>query len=111
MAEDISYKIMRLLLLFDMPNLTDDEKRAYRQFRDAIIDDGFMMLQYSVYVRYCQNDSDALKHIERVKNKRPKYGNIRIIKVTENQYVSMVMIQGEKTTQEQAISEEQLLFI
>lgn len=111
MVEDISYKIMRLFLLFDMPVLTDDEKRVYRHFREAVMDDGFMMLQYSVYVRYCQNDSDAEKHIERVKKMKPKYGNIRILKVTENQYVSMVMVQGEKTTQEKVISDEQLFFI
>ena len=111
MAEDISYKIMRLFLLFDMPVLTDDEKREYRHFREAVMDDGFMMLQYSVYVRYCQNDSDAEKHVGRVKKMKPKYGNIRILKVTENQYVSMVMVQGEKSSQEKAISDEQLFFI
>lgn len=110
-ANDVSYKIMRLILLFDMPVQTDDEKREYRHFRESVMDDGFMMMQFSVYVRYCENDSDAEKHIIRVKKMKPKYGNIRILKITENQYTSMIMIQGEKTQQEEAITSEQLFFI
>lgn len=108
---DVSYKIMRLMVLFDMPVQTDDQKREYRHFRDFIMDDGFNMLQYSIYVRYCTNDSDATKHIERITKKKPKYGNVRIIKVTENQFASMIMIQGEKDEQEQIVSPEQLLFL
>ena len=111
MAEEISYKIMRLILLFDMPVLTDDQKKEYRHFRENVMDDGFMMLQYSVYVRYCQNDSDAEKHIERVKKMKPAYGNIRILRVTENQFNSMIMIQGEKSEQEKMVTAEQLFFI
>ena len=110
-AIDASYKIMRLFVLFDMPVKTDDEKREYRKFRDFIMDDGFMMLQYSVYTRYCANDSDAQKHIDRIQKKKPKYGNIRILKVTENQFKSMIMVSGQKSEQEECISPEQLLFI
>lgn len=102
---------MRLMILFDMPVLTDKQKLEYRHFRDDIMDDGFMMLQYSVYVRYCQNDADAEKHIERVKKMKPAYGNVRILKITENQYSSMVIIQGEQTEQELSITSEQLLFL
>lgn len=106
-----SYKNMRLMVLFDMPVQTKDELREYRKFRDYIMDDGFMMLQYSVYVRYCPNDSDAIKHIDRVMKKRPKYGNVRILKVTENQFSSMILVAGEKDEQEQCIGPEQLLFL
>lgn len=111
MATDTSYKIMRLMVLFDMPVKTDEERREYRKFRDHIMDDGFMMLQFSVYTRYCANDSDAQKHIDRVLKKKPKYGNVRILKITENQFSSMVMVSGEKSEQEESISPEQLLFI
>lgn len=106
-----SYKNMRLMLLFDLPVITDAQKREYRIFRDNIIDDGFIMLQYSVYVRYCQNDSDADKHIERVKKMQPKYGNVRIIKITENQFTSMIVVQGETSEQEEVTTDEQLLFL
>lgn len=106
-----SYKNMRLMVLFDMPVQTKDELREYRKFRDYIMDDGFMMLQYSVYVRYCPNDSDAIKHIDRVLKKQPKYGNVRILKITENQFSAMIVVAGEKSEQEQCIGPEQLLFL
>lgn len=106
-----SYKNMRLMVLFDMPVQTKDELREYRKFRDYIMDDGFMMLQYSVYVRYCPNDSDATKHIDRVLKKQPKYGNVRILKVTENQFSAMIVVAGEKSEQEQCVGSEQLLFL
>jgi CRISPR-associated protein Cas2 len=107
----VSYRIMRLMVLFDMPVLTDDERREYVHFRNFIMDDGFMMLQYSVYTRYCANDSDADKHCKRVQDYKPKYGNIRILKITENQFASMVFVAGEKSDQEKAETDEQLLFI
>lgn len=109
--ERISYKIMRLIVLFDMPVLTEDERREYTHFRSFIMDDGFMMLQYSVYTRYCANDSDADKHMKRIEDYKPKYGNVRILKVTENQFTSMVLVAGEKSDQEKAETDEQLLFI
>jgi len=106
-----SYRIMRLLVLFDMPVSTDDEKREYRHFHDFIMDDGFMMIQYSVYARFCNNDSDAAKHVGRILGFKPKYGNIRILKITENQFISMILVSGEKTEQEEKETSEQLLFI
>lgn len=51
---------MRLLLMFDMPVITPEDKQNYSQFRKKIIDDGFMMIQFSVYVRICKNQDDVI---------------------------------------------------
>jgi len=99
------------MVLFDMPVLSDEERREYVHFRNFIMDDGFMMLQYSVYTRYCANDSDADKHCKRIQDYKPKYGNVRILKITENQFTSMVLVAGEKSEQEKAETDQQLLFI
>lgn len=69
------------------------------------------MLQYSVYVRICPNDSDMDKQIGRVRGFNPKYGDIRILKITENQYTSMIMVHGEKSSQEMAMESNDLLVI
>lgn len=108
---DASYKNMRLLVLFDMPVEKADQRKEYARFRKKIMDDGFMMLQFSVYSRYCNNDSDAEKHIKRVKDMKPKYGNVRILKVTENQFESMVLVQGVKSEQEIIETDDQLTVI
>ena len=105
------YKNMRLFVMFDMPVETTAQKREYAKFRKYIKKDGFLMLQFSVYVRYCNNDSDADKHVKRIKDFKPKYGNIRMIKVTENQFENMIMVAGDKNQQELTETREQLLVI
>lgn len=109
--DDSFYRIMRLVLIFDMPVKTKAERKEYTKFRDYIMDDGFMMLQYSVYTRMCPNDTSVDKHIARVKMFKPKYGNIRIIKVTENQFLNMVMVHGDKLEQEQVDLSDDLVII
>lgn len=111
MKDDSYYRIMRLIILFDMPVQTKEQKREYVKFRDYIMDDGFLMLQYSVYIRMCPNDFSVGKHIARIKAFKPKFGNIRIIKVTENQFVNMEIIHGEKLEQEKADLSEDLIVI
>lgn len=108
---DNGYKNMRLIVMFDMPVETTVQKREYSKFRKYIKKDGFLMLQFSVYVRYCNNDSDAEKHIKRIKDFKPKYGNIRMIKITENQFENMIMVAGDRNEQEILETREQLLII
>ena len=55
----MSYKIMRVVVLFDLPTNTKGERRAATQFRKFLLDDGFNMLQYSVYTRLCPNRDSA----------------------------------------------------
>ena len=105
------YKNMRLIVMFDMPVETAAQRKEYSKFRKHIIKDGFTMLQFSVYTRYCNNDSDAEKHVKRIKDFKPKHGNIRMIKITENQFENMIMISGEKNDQEIIETREQLLVI
>ena len=49
----MDYKIMRMLCMFDLPVETEEERRAYRIFRKNLMQEGFVMMQYSVYVRVC----------------------------------------------------------
>lgn len=95
-----SYKLMRLIVLFDLPMITNEDKRQYTKFRKFILEDGFSMMQFSVYMRFCKNAVDADKHIARVKQLSPKKGNIRILEVTEKQYEDMILVIGEKSATE-----------
>lgn len=47
------YRVMRLMIMFDLPVLTSENRRNYRKFRKALINEGFLMMQYSIYVRVC----------------------------------------------------------
>lgn len=97
-------------MVFDLPVKTKKERRQATQFRKALLDDGFEMLQYSVYTRICANRDSANMHLNRVKRFAPVTGSIRMLMVTENQYSEMAVIAGEKSTQEEKLSVEQLSF-
>lgn len=86
--------------MFDMPTITNEDKKNYSKFRDNLIDDGFIMIQYSIYVRICKNQDDITKHINRVKMFTPEKGNIRLLQVTEKQYEQMIMLRGIKNDDE-----------
>lgn len=86
--------------MFDMPTITIEDRKNYSKFRDNLIDDGFIMIQYSIYVRICKNQDDITKHINRVKMFTPEKGNIRSLQVTEKQYEQMIMLRGIKNDDE-----------
>lgn len=106
----MSFRFMRSIVIFDLPVKTKKERRIATQFRKALLDDGFEMLQFSVYTRICVNRDNANMHIERIKKVAPKHGSIRMLMVTENQYSEMLVIAGQKTEQENKVSYEQLSF-
>lgn len=91
---------MRVLVLFDLPTATKSERREYAKFRKFLIKDGYDMLQFSVYSRITQNHDDANKHIERLNRNLPPKGSIRVLKITEKQYSSMLIILGTLTATE-----------
>lgn len=107
----VIYDQMRLIVFFDMPVDTKKHQKAYIEFRKFLLDDGFIMLQYSVYSRFCHNLADCEKHINRIKKNSPKLGNIRLLKITEKQYQNMIMIYGEESENELINDSEYLVSI
>lgn len=105
------YKIMRVLCMFDLPVETDAERRAYRIFRKNLIKEGFIMMQYSVYVRVCPNRDYARRLEARIQKFIPLEGNVRLLCVTEKQYADMKLLVGSRTTAETAIGTERLIVI
>lgn len=105
------YTRMKVICFFDLPTETNDEKRAYRNFRKILIENGFFMLQYSVYVRTCPNRVFAKKYIPKLKAKAPAIGSIRFLIITEKQYDDMVIILGDKSAQEIISTEERIIVI
>ncbi len=106
-----SYRNMRVMVLFDLPSVSKVEKRNYVRFRKRIMEDGFMMLQFSIYVRYCRNPQDAKKHIQRIESFAPRDGNIRILCITEHQFEEMILLVGEESETEKTVKKEYLVVI
>lgn len=96
------------MLFFDLPVKTKKDRRAYANFRKDLIRKGYMMIQYSVYVKIFANRDSATNHIKILKRDLPKKGQIRIMLVTEKQYAKMEIILGGISMQEQRLTSEVL---
>ncbi|GEP23986.1 MAG: CRISPR-associated endonuclease Cas2 [Lentilactobacillus diolivorans] len=86
---------MRLMVMFDLPVETSEERRAYRKFRKALINEGFLMIQFSVYVRVCVTRQSADFMEKRIAAISPDSGIIQSLMLTEKQYNDMHFILGE----------------
>ena len=90
------YRIMWLLVLFDLPTETKKDKKAYALFRKNLIKDGFTMFQFSIYIRHCASMENAEVHKKRVKSFLPEFGNVGIICITDKQFGNIELSYGTK---------------
>lgn len=89
---------MRIIVFFDLPNIYTQDKRNYLKFRKHLINDGFIMLQESVYSKISLNSQQAQLIINKLKSKAPKKGLIQVLTITEKQYSQIEYIIGEPNT-------------
>ena len=68
------YRVMWVLVLFDLPTETKKDRKIYLEFRKKLLKDGFTMFQFSIYVRHCASKENADVHIRRVKSFLPDFG-------------------------------------
>lgn len=86
---------MWLFAMFDLPVDDKEAKRAYRQFRKALVREGFSMLQYSVYARYCPTEDASDVYRRRVQLALPDEGRVRLLSVTDRQFGKMEVFDGK----------------
>ncbi len=89
------YRIMWILVLFDLPTETKKEKKSYSNFRKSLLCDGFSMFQFSIYLRHCPSRENAEVHIRRVKKSLPPSGKVGILCITDKQFGQMEFFCGE----------------
>ena len=90
------YRIMWLYVFFDLPTETKQDVRAANQFRKYLLNDGFNMFQFSIYLRHCSSRENAKVHEKRVKRHLPKKGKVGILTVTDKQFGMMEIFHGKK---------------
>lgn len=98
-----------LMVFFDLPVGTKTERRHATRFRNFLKDDGYMMLQFSVYARVCRGEEAVSKHIARVTGNLPPQGSIRALQVTDRQYARMRLLLGEAKQTEKTGSKQMVL--
>lgn len=107
----MKYRIMRLLCMFDLPVETEQEKREYRIFRKKLLREGFIMIQYSVYVRTCPSREHCNRLEKRIQKITPEKGNVRLLMVTEKQYAEMKLLVGSRNETEKKIGTERMIIL
>lgn len=106
----MSYRFMRVLVFFDLPVVSLDDRRSYSRFRKYLLRNGFMMLQESVYCKLALNAIVANSIISNVKQNVPEKGLVELLTVTERQFSKMEILVGEGHN-EVLNSDERLVFL
>ncbi len=90
-----SLRFMRILVFFDLPMKTLEDMRSYRKFRKALIKNGFIMMQESVYCKLLTTPSVENSVRNLIHKNKPEKGIVQTLLVTEKQFSKMEFIVGE----------------
>ena len=101
---------MRTLVMFDLPTETNEDKRNYRNFRKALIKNGFLMMQESVYCRLLITPTAEKAAVEAIRKYKPPKGLVQVLTVTEKQFAKMEYMVGESES-EVIDSDERLIIL
>lgn len=106
----MSYRFMRILIMFDLPVTTASDRQEYTKFRKYLIKSGFLMMQESIYCKMAPNSTLADAVINNVRKNKPEKGLVQVLKITEKQYAKMEFIVGEGKS-EVLSSDERLVIL
>jgi len=98
------------MVLFDLPTETKKERKVAAKFRKTLLNDGFSMFQFSIYLRFCASRENAEVHIRRVKATLPDRGKIGILHITDKQFGMMEIFYGLKKTEIESPAQQLELF-
>lgn len=90
-----AYRVMWLFVFFDLPVATEKDRKAYTRFRNGLLDDGFSMMQFSVYIRNCASRESLEVHAKRVRSIIPNEGHVAIMQVTDRQFGAVEHMWGK----------------
>lgn len=110
MSRISEYRVMWVLVLFDLPTETKRNRKDATQFRKNLIKDGFTMFQFSIYIRHCASYENAQVHVKRVKSILPEYGHVGIICITDKQFGNIELFYGKQMYEVTAPGQQLELF-
>jgi CRISPR-associated protein Cas2 len=90
------YRMAWVLVFFDLPVGSPDERKAANNFRKDLIHDGYMMVQFSVYARPCGTAERVETQVRRLKAKIPKQGEVRGLMISDAQWGRMIIMRSQQ---------------
>ena len=104
------YRSLWILVFFDLPTETKKDRQVATRFRKHLLNDGFSMFQFSIYMRFCASRENSEVHIRRLKNNLPPHGKIGFMQVTDKQFGMMEIFYGQKSVETEKPSQQLELF-
>ena len=101
---------MWLFAMFDLPVDTPKARKEYSRFRVGLLKQGFSMMQYSVYSRYCNSEEKSKIISKQIKKMLPPEGEVRLLAVTERQFGKMSVFYGKKKAPTEKPPDQLMLF-
>ena len=101
---------MWLFVFFDLPTNTKAERKLASGFRKSLLQDGFVMMQFSVYIRECPSKEKINVHVKRVKSIVPEDGKVSILTVTDKQYGNIINMWSSNNSPPQEHQTQLMLF-
>lgn len=92
------FRFMRIIIFFDLPTETAKDRKIYSKFRKMLINEGFIMMQESVYSKIALNQSIANSIKEKIRKNKPPHGLVQMLEITEKQYSGIEYIVGSKAS-------------
>lgn len=88
------YRLMWIVVMFDLPVITKAERKAATHFRNTLLDLGFEMSQFSVYMRFCTSPAQIETYCKYVESALPEGGKVNILQFTDKQYERIITFHG-----------------
>lgn len=104
------YRLMWLYVMFDLPVGTKKERKAATRFRKFLLDEGFEMAQFSVYLRFAASKEAAETYIQKVRRSLPPSGKVHIVTLTDKQYANARIFTGRKSERRSGNPDQLALF-
>lgn len=89
------YRIMWIIVMFDLPVIEKAERKAATEFRNSLLDMGFEMSQFSVYMRFCTSQTQVETYCKRVEQSLPSGGKVNVLQFTDKQYERIITFRGK----------------
>jgi CRISPR-associated protein Cas2 len=105
-----SYRLMWMTVMFDLPVVLHEEKKAAAGFRLALLDMGFEMSQFSVYTRFCTSAAQIETYCKKVEYCLPSGGKVTILQFTDKQYERIISFRGRGRLPANKIPDQYNLF-
>lgn len=102
------YELMWMLVLFDLPTAEKYQQKEATKFRNFLLDNGFSMVQYSIYTKLFSGKDACQKYYGQIRMNLPEEGKVDIVTITDRQYENIISYQGKKKTEKKQAEQLEL---